>query len=171
MVPAARECTSDSCASAIYMPDAHLQAMGILTRQESRTRRGNGDYGWLLTPIATSFTSNAVASKFRRLTFRPSAIRRKRRSTTASSSVTTNICGSDQRMVRGRTTAPAGIAVAVAVFGALSLLIVDHGLWNRPYVESSRAHAATEAAVKADGALTTPTRKPSLYSRIVRRLR
>jgi hypothetical protein len=85
--------------------------------------------------------------------------------------VTANICGSDQRMVRGRTTAPAGIAVAVAVFGALSLLIVDHGLWNRPYVESSRAHAATEAAVKADGALTTPTRKPSLYSRIVRRLR
>jgi hypothetical protein len=85
--------------------------------------------------------------------------------------VTTNICGSDQRMVRGRTTAPAGIAVAVAVFGALSLLIVDHGLWNRPYVESSRAHAATEAAVKADGALTTPTQKPSLYSRIARRLR
>jgi hypothetical protein len=85
--------------------------------------------------------------------------------------VTTNICGSDQRTVRGRTTAPAGIAVAVAVFGALSLLIVDHGLWNRPYVESSRAHAATEAAVKADGARTTPTRNPSLYSRIVRRLR
>jgi len=85
--------------------------------------------------------------------------------------VTTNICGSDQHMVRGPTTAPAGIAVAVAVFGALSLLIVDHGLWNRPYVESSRAHAATEAAAKADGALITPTRKPSLYSRIVRRLR
>ena len=85
--------------------------------------------------------------------------------------VTTNICGSDQHMVRGRTTAPAGIAVAVAVFGALSLLIVDHGLWNRPYVESARAHAATEAAAKADGALITPTRKLSLYSRIVRRLR
>jgi hypothetical protein len=85
--------------------------------------------------------------------------------------VTTNICGSDQHTVRGRTTAPAGIAVAVAVFGALSLLIVDHGLWNRPYVESSRAHAATEAAAKADGALITPTRKLSLYSRIVRRLR
>src|SRR6202790_89794 len=85
--------------------------------------------------------------------------------------VTTNICGSDQHMVRGRTTAPAGIAVAVADFGALSLLIVDHGLWNRPYVESSRAHAATEAAAKADGALITPTRKLSLYSRIVRRLR
>jgi hypothetical protein len=71
---------------------------------------------------------------------------------------TTNISGYDRHMVRGRTPAPAGIAVAVAVFGALSLLIVDHGLWNRPYVESSRAHAATEAAVKADGALITPTR-------------
>ena len=85
--------------------------------------------------------------------------------------VTTNICGSDQRMVRGRTTAPAGIAAAVAVFGALSLLIVDHGLWNRPYVESARAYTATEAAAKADGALITPTRKPSLYSRMVRQLR
>jgi len=39
MVSAARESTSDSCASAIYMLDAHFQAMGILTRQESRTRR------------------------------------------------------------------------------------------------------------------------------------
>jgi hypothetical protein len=82
--------------------------------------------------------------------------------------VTTNIC--DQHMVQGRTTA-AGIAVAVAVFGALSLLIVDHGLGNRPYVESAREHAATEAAAKADGALISPTRKPSLYSRIMRRLR
>jgi hypothetical protein len=83
--------------------------------------------------------------------------------------LTTNIYGSDQRTVGGPTTAPAGIAVAV--FGALSLLIVDHGLWNRPYVESARAYTATEAAAKADGALITPTRKPSLYSRMVRQLR
>jgi hypothetical protein len=81
----------------------------------------------------------------------------------------TNIC--DRHMNRGRTIAPACIALAIAVFGTLTLLIVDHGLWNRPYVESARAHATTEAAAKADTALITPTRKPSLYSRIVRRLR
>jgi hypothetical protein len=85
--------------------------------------------------------------------------------------VTTKICGSDQHTVRGHAVAPVGIAGATAVFGVLSLLIADHGVWNRPYVESVRAHAATEAAAKADGALITPTRKPSLYSRIVRRLR
>jgi hypothetical protein len=85
--------------------------------------------------------------------------------------VTANIFGPGRHTVRGRAMAPAGIAGAVAVLGAVSLLIVDHGPWNRPYVESPRAHAATEAAAQADGALITPTRKPSLYSRIVRRLR
>jgi hypothetical protein len=54
--------------------------------------------------------------------------------------VTTNICGSDLHAVRGRTTAPAGIAGAAAVF-LLSPVIADHGLWNRPYVESACAHA------------------------------
>jgi hypothetical protein len=63
------------------------------------------------------------------------------------------------------------IALTVAVFGALSLLIVDHGMRDRPYVESPRAHAASEAAAQAGGALITPTRRPSLYSRIVGRLR
>jgi hypothetical protein len=49
------------------------------------------------------------------------------------------------------------IVLTVAVIGLLSLFIVDHGLWNRPYAESARAHAATEAAAKADGAIVTPT--------------
>jgi len=31
--------------------------------------------------------------------------------------------------------------------GALSLLIIDYGLWNRFHVERARAHAATEVAV------------------------
>jgi hypothetical protein len=55
---------------------------------------------------------------------------------------------------------PAAIALTVAVFGMLSLLIVDHGLRNRPYVESPRAHAASEAAAQAGGAPITPTRRP-----------
>jgi hypothetical protein len=62
-----------------------------------------------------------------------------------------------------RSLRAAAIALTVAVFGALSLLIVDHGLWNRHHVESARAHAATEAAAEADGAFVTPTRRRSLY--------
>jgi hypothetical protein len=66
-----------------------------------------------------------------------------------------------------RSLGTAVIALTVALFGVLSLLIVDHGLWERPYRESARAHAATEAAVAADGGFVTPTRRPSLYSRTV----
>jgi hypothetical protein len=69
---------------------------------------------------------------------------------------------------RKRSLEAAAVALTVAVFGVLSLLIVNHGLWERPYHESARAHAATEAAVEADGAFVTPTRRPSLYSRTVR---
>jgi hypothetical protein len=68
---------------------------------------------------------------------------------------------------RKRSLEAAAIALTAAVFGVLALLIVDHGLWERPYHESARAHAATEAAVEADGAFVTPTRRPSLYSRTV----
>lgn len=70
-----------------------------------------------------------------------------------------------------RSLGPVAIALAVALLGTLSLLIVNHGLRDPPYVESPRAHAATEAAATADGALITPTRRSSLYSRIVRQLR
>jgi hypothetical protein len=66
-----------------------------------------------------------------------------------------------------RSLEAAAIALTVAIFGVLALLIVDHGLWERPYHESARANAATEAAVEADGAFVTPTRRPSLYSRTV----
>jgi hypothetical protein len=55
-----------------------------------------------------------------------------------------------------RSLGAVAIALTVAVFGALSPLIVDHGLWNRPHVKSARAHAATEAAAEADGAIVRP---------------
>jgi hypothetical protein len=64
-----------------------------------------------------------------------------------------------------RSLGALAIALTAAIFGTLSLLIVDHGLWNRPHLESARAHAATEAAAEADGAFVSPTRRPSLYSR------
>jgi hypothetical protein len=68
-----------------------------------------------------------------------------------------------------RSLRAVAIALTVAVFGALSLFIVDHGLRDWPYIESACAHAATEAAARAAGAILTPTRRPSLYSRIVGR--
>jgi hypothetical protein len=67
-----------------------------------------------------------------------------------------------------RSLRAASIALTVAVFGALLLLIVDHGLWSGPHLVSARARAATEAAAEADGAFVTPTRRPSLHSRTVR---
>jgi hypothetical protein len=55
-------------------------------------------------------------------------------------------------------------ALAVAVFGLLSMLIVDHGPWNRPHVQTAESHyATTSAAARAAGATVTPTMpKPAL---------
>ena len=66
-----------------------------------------------------------------------------------------------------RALAGAALACVIAIVGTLSLLIVDHGLWSRPYLVSARARAATEAAAQADGAFVTPTRRPSLYRPLV----
>jgi hypothetical protein len=53
---------------------------------------------------------------------------------------------------------PVAYAVAVAVLGLLSMLIVDHGPWNRPHVQTVEAHyATTGAAAHAAGATVTPT--------------
>jgi hypothetical protein len=55
----------------------------------------------------------------------------------------------------------AAITLIVAAFGVLSLLIADHGLWNRAHVDGARARiawqSATEAAARAAGATVTPT--------------
>jgi hypothetical protein len=55
----------------------------------------------------------------------------------------------------------AAITLIVAAFGVLSLLIADHGLWNRAHVDSAHARiawqSATEAAARAAGATVTPT--------------
>jgi hypothetical protein len=54
---------------------------------------------------------------------------------------------------------PLAIAMAAAAFGLLSLLIVNHGPWNRPQIQSSEvARAATTGeAAQAAGATVTPT--------------
>jgi hypothetical protein len=52
----------------------------------------------------------------------------------------------------------------VAAVGLLSLLLVDHGPWNRPHaVGSETVYATTGAAAHAVGATVTPTTpKPPL---------
>lgn len=60
---------------------------------------------------------------------------------------------------------PVTYAAAVAVFGLLSLLIVDHGPWNKPSVHSQGVvnYSTTAEAAHAVGATVTPTEpKPAL---------
>jgi len=64
-----------------------------------------------------------------------------------------------------RSVWPLSITIPVSVFGICSMLIVDHGLWNRrPVPNPKMAHyATTEDAAKAIGATVTPTTpKPAL---------
>jgi hypothetical protein len=65
---------------------------------------------------------------------------------------------------RRRAGNPVVYALAVAVFGLLSMLFVDHGPWNRPHIQTAEAHyATTSAAARAAGATVTPTMpKPAL---------
>jgi hypothetical protein len=54
---------------------------------------------------------------------------------------------------------PLMIALAVAIFGVLGMLIVDHGPWNRPKVQTAEMvhYTTTGAAARAVGATVTPT--------------
>ena len=78
-------------------------------------------------------------------------------------SMSTDISKNKARFERGARS-PVAYAVAVAVFGLLSMLIVDHGPWSRPHVQTAEAHyATTSAAARAAGAKVTPTMpKPGL---------
>jgi hypothetical protein len=60
---------------------------------------------------------------------------------------------------------PAAIATVVAVFGVLAMLVVDHGPWSRPQVQTADIvnYTTTGAAARAAGASVTPTApKPEL---------
>jgi hypothetical protein len=54
---------------------------------------------------------------------------------------------------------PVMIAIAVAVFGMLAMLIVDHGAWTRPRVQTAEVanYKTTADAARAVGATVTPT--------------
>jgi hypothetical protein len=54
---------------------------------------------------------------------------------------------------------PVSIALAVAVFGVLAMLIVDHGPWNRPRIQPAHLvnETTTADAARVAGAMVTPT--------------
>jgi hypothetical protein len=64
-----------------------------------------------------------------------------------------------------RIGSPVVIALAVAVLGMLAMLIVDHGPWSRPHIQTAETanYTTTGAAAQAAGAAVTPTApKPQL---------
>jgi hypothetical protein len=60
-----------------------------------------------------------------------------------------------KRRIRG----PLLIAIAVAVFGVLAMLIVDHGPWSRPHLQAAEManYSTTGAAAQSAGATVTLT--------------
>lgn len=59
---------------------------------------------------------------------------------------------------------PVVVALGIAIFGILAMLIVDHGPWNRPKVQAADVVncTTTGAAARAAGATVTPTVKAQL---------
>jgi hypothetical protein len=60
----------------------------------------------------------------------------------------------------GRTGVhPVMVALAVAIFGVLAMLIVDHGPRSRPSIRAAEVtnHETTEAAARAAGVAVAPT--------------
>jgi hypothetical protein len=57
-----------------------------------------------------------------------------------------------------RRRAPMMASIAVAVFGVLAMLVVDHGPWSFPHLRTAMTrYGNTHAAAKAAGATVTPT--------------
>lgn len=58
-----------------------------------------------------------------------------------------------------RSAQPVIVAIAVAIFGTLAMLIVDHGPWSSPNLQTAEVanHQTTGAAARAAGAAVAPT--------------
>ena len=65
---------------------------------------------------------------------------------------------SENQVMRSGGT-PLVVAIAVAVIGMLSILIVDYGPWNKPKVQPAviAHHSTTGEAARAAGAKVMPT--------------
>jgi hypothetical protein len=60
---------------------------------------------------------------------------------------------------KGTLGRPVVVAMAVAGFGVLAMLVVDHGPWSRPKVQTAEVanYKTTGEAAQAAGATVTPT--------------
>ena len=58
---------------------------------------------------------------------------------------------------------PALVALAIAVFGLLAMLIIDHGPWSRRHVQTAEIakHQTTGEAARSAGAAVAPTEPKS----------
>src|SRR6266481_7075120 len=73
--------------------------------------------------------------------------------------------GSKEKHAKRNGGLPLVIAIAVAILGILGVLIVDHGPWNKPRVQTAAIanYTTTGDAARAVGATVTPTEpKPQL---------
>jgi hypothetical protein len=63
-----------------------------------------------------------------------------------------------------RIHGPLAAAMAVAAFGMVAMLLVDHGPWNKPHLRTALVnYGTTSAAARAAGARVTPTSpKPAI---------
>jgi hypothetical protein len=64
-----------------------------------------------------------------------------------------------------RSFGPLAVAMVIAAFGFLSLLIVNHGPWNRPQIQTpdvARSTTTGEAAQAAGATVTSTEPKPAL---------
>jgi hypothetical protein len=53
---------------------------------------------------------------------------------------------------------PFGVALLVAGFGIAGILLVDHGPWNKPHLQTAQVnYGTTSAAATAAGATVRPT--------------
>jgi hypothetical protein len=70
---------------------------------------------------------------------------------------------SDNKRGKNDFGSPFWIASAVATFGVLGILIVDHGPWNKPKVQTADVHSYTTTgdAARAVGATVAPTEPKS----------
>ena len=70
--------------------------------------------------------------------------------------------------VKGMMGRPLVAAIAVAIVGVLGMLLVDHGPWTRPHVQSAQiaTHRTTGEAARAVGATVTPTEQKRLVEPI-----
>ena len=76
-----------------------------------------------------------------------------------------HVSSSEYRPKRTASRVPLLAAIAIAFFGLLAMLLIDHGPWNSPMVQTAEVanYKTTGAAARAAGATVTSTEpKPAI---------